>query len=69
MINNLNKLSENSDNVANEQFTNENEQYKNDNVEMRFTPVVRKNYYSLPIWLSNWWWSSSSTSSEHEKTE
>lgn len=69
MVANLNKMGENENVVeTNRNVENEEQRQGNENIEMKYFPV-RKGYYSLPIWVTNWWSSSSTTSSDFEEEQ
>lgn len=77
LMENLNKVSDDEQNVEQPTNTNSdtNNNLGNENVRMRYGPI-RRPYYSLPFWVSNLWSSSLNSSessttsnSDHEKTE
>lgn len=83
IIENLNKVTEdngrfdiynNNDNDNDNENENkreyENEKYDEDKIEMKIVPIKR-NYYSLPLWISDWWssYKLDTTEIEHEKLE
>lgn len=74
-IENLNKLTDDNENESsswqkkNDDNTGENgNPLGNENVKMRFGPI-RRPYYSLPIWISNWWSGSLNSSNATTSTE